>query len=63
MALKKAKRNGTTGARAITRGAPRSIAAAPAARPVSTIRKVYKGRGFYKTVWGPDIVNRPFATA
>lgn len=64
MALKKAKKNGTTGTTWTTgTNAPVSrVRLVGHGGPVLT-RKPFKNRGFYKTVWGPDIVNRPFATA
>ena len=73
MALRKPKATGATSAKARGKSAAtpaRRVASnarpfAQIARPVASprIAKPYRGRGFYKTVWGPDIVNRPYATA
>lgn len=66
MALKKQKGSGvrsqgSVAKRSATKGSP--VPHSPFPIPRSRFVKSYNGRGFYKTVWGPDIVNRPFATA
>lgn len=63
MALRNTKsRKAATPAPTRSTRAIRPSAPSPA-RPVSRQKRIYKGRGFYKTVYGPDIVNRPWATA